>query len=543
MDNFITKIIDEDVKSFGENEKVITRFPPEPNGHLHLGHAKAIWLNFEIAKKYGGECGLRFDDTNPNAMYPVYEESIKGNIDWLGYKSSRITHTSDHFKVLYQIAHSLISKGLAYVCDLSIEELRANRGGLNGGIESPNRNRTPEENSLLFFKMKQGEFKTGSKTLRAKIDMNSPNFHMRDPVLYRIIEEAHPRTGNEWNIYPSYDYSHPLCDMLEGITHSLCTLEFEEHRPFYDWLLDNVDLPGRRPKQIEFARLEVAHMTMSKRKIEKLIEENNTVMDWDDPRLSTISGLINRGYTPDSIKKFCEKVGIAKFKGIVTPDKLEHEIRDELNKTARRVMAVFDPLEVRIWGYKESPRGDGSFVPSPHAETSFEREVEIENNPEDLSAGKRKVKFLKRIYIDRSDFAWEPPPKWKRLKPGGTIRLKGAAIIKCIDVNRINGKITSLICTYEGDSSGKAKGTINWVSADLAEDVEVTKLKPLFKDAECEEFDDDSYEIVEAKIEPIELEYEERVQFMRNGYYIYNNKKFLEIVPLKDSWVKINKEK
>jgi len=549
--NFIHEIIDEDIRTNKYGKKVHTRFPPEPNGYLHIGHAKAICIDFGTAEKYGGKCNLRFDDTNPSKEDVEYVEAIKEDVKWLGFKWDGLYYASDYFDIMYECAVKLIKKGLAYVCDLSPEEIREYRGTLTEpGKESPYRNRSVEENLDLFERMKNGEFPDGSRVLRAKIDMASPNMNMRDPVLYRILRATHHRTGDKWCIYPMYDFAHPIEDCIEGITHSLCSLEFEDHRPLYDWVVNNVDL-GSKPRQIEFARLNLTYTLMSKRKLLQLVNEG-IVSGWNDPRMPTLSGLRRRGYTPASIRNFCEKIGVAKTNSVVDYALLEHCIREDLNKNAKRVMAVLRPLKVVIDNY-------------PEDKTEW---FDIENNPETPEMGTRKVPFSRVIYIEKDDFMEDPPKKFFRLAPGREVRLKGAYIIKCEQVvkDEQSGEIIELHCTYDPESKGgntpdgrKVKGTLHWVSAAHAIDAEVRLYDHLFAvpnpedESEGKTFKDylnpNSLEVLKnCKLEP-ELAGAapgSRYQFLRLGYFCVdtvdtkeNHLVFNRTVSLKDTWAKI----
>lgn len=552
--NFIQDIINKDLEDNTYGGKVHTRFPPEPNGYLHIGHAKSICLNFGIAQYNNGKCNLRFDDTNPSKEDTEYVESIMEDVKWLGFDwEDRLFYASDYFDKLYEFAVELIKRGKAYVCDLSPEEIREYRGTLTQpGKNSPYRDRTIEENLDLFERMKNGEFPDGSRVLRAKIDMSSPNLNMRDPVIYRILRATHHRTGDKWCIYPMYDFAHPLSDYLEGITHSICTLEFEDHRPLYDWVLRELELKNP-PKQIEFARLNLNYTVMSKRKLLKLVKEGY-VDGWDDPRMPTISGLRRRGYTPESIKDFCNRIGVAKADSIVDISLLEHCIREDLNKRAKRVMAVLRPIKVVIDNYPDD----------------LVEEFEIENNPEDMSAGTRKVPFSKVIYIEKDDFMENPPKKYFRLTLGGEVRLKNAYFIKCNSIVKDeNGEIIELHCTYDPASRGgespdgrKVKGTIHWVSAAHAVDAKVMLYENLFTvpnpsdDSEGKDFTDyinpNSLEILNGcKIEPsiLDASLNDRYQFLRMGYFCLDLKYskdgklvFNRIVGLKDSWAKIAKQ-
>ena len=545
--NFIYNIIDEDLKSGKHPEGIHTRFPPEPNGYLHIGHAKSICLNFGTAEKYAGLCNLRFDDTNPTKEDTEYVDSIQEDIKWLGFSwGDRCYYASDYFEKLYEYACALIEQGLAYVDDLTAEEIRAYRGTLTEpGRESPCRSRSVAENLALFQRMKAGEFPDGSRVLRAKIDMASPNITMRDPVIYRIAHAVHHRTGDAWCIYPMYDFAHPLSDAIENITHSLCTLEFEDHRPFYDWLLEVLGFDkNTRPRQIEFARLNVTNTITSKRKLRQLVEEGH-VRGWDDPRMPTISGLRRRGYTPASIRDFCERIGVAKSNSTVDVAMLEHCVREDLNEHAARVMAVLCPLKVVLTNY-----------PADKSE-----ELLAENHP--TRGGKRYVPFSRELYIEREDFMEEPPKKFFRLRPGGEVRLKHAYIIKCEEVVKDEkGEITELRCTYDPESKSggsaanrKVKGTLHWVSANDALDAEVRLYDYLLK-TDNEETTADfiaslnphSLEVIEgAKVEPSLARTAEgtHYQFLRTGYFVVDKDTrpdrlvFNRVVGLKDSWGKV----
>ena len=469
--NFIRTIIENDLAS-GKCKKVVTRFPPEPNGYLHIGHAKSICLNFGLARDYGGVCHLRFDDTNPTKEDVEYVESIMEDVHWLGFDwQDKLFYASDYFDQLYEYAEMLIKDGKAYVCDLSQEEIRATRGTLTvPGTESPYRNRSVEENLDLFRRMKAGEFEEGSRCLRAKIDMASPNVNMRDPVIYRIRKAEHHRTGNKWVIYPMYDYTHCISDAIEGITHSLCTLEFEDHRPLYDWFLDQLPVPCH-PQQIEFARLNLSYTVMSKRKLLELVQ-SGTVRGWDDPRMPTLAGMRRRGFTPEAIRDFVDRIGVAKADSLVDFELLQFCVREDLNKKANRVMAVLHPLKVTIENYPEDQV----------------EEFEAINNPEDESAGTRMVPFCKYLYIEQDDFSENPPKGWHRLSPGAEVRLKHAYYITCKEVIKDeSGNVTELICTYDPSSRGgwtpdarKVKGTIHWVSARHSFDAEIRLYENLF---------------------------------------------------------------
>ena len=547
--NFIRNIIDEDLRAGRHAAGIHTRFPPEPNGYLHVGHAKSICLNFGVAEDYNGLCNLRFDDTNPTKEDVEYVDSIQEDIRWLGFSwDDRCFYASDYFEQMYEYAVTLIRKGLAYVDDLSADEIRAHRGTLTeAGVESPYRNRSVEENLDLFTRMRAGEFPDGARVLRAKIDMASPNLVMRDTVIYRIAHVPHHRTGDAWCIYPMYDFAHPISDAIEGITHSLCTLEFEEHRPFYDWLLDALGFPaGERPRQIEFARLNLSGAITSKRKLRQLVEEGH-VRGWDDPRMPTISGMRRRGYPPAAVRAFCEEIGVAKSNSTVDSAMLEHSVRDELNRNAPRVMAVLRPLKLALTNY-------------PEDETEY---LLAENSP--THGGQRYVPFARELYIDREDFMEDAPKKFFRLKPGGEVRLKHAYIIKCEEVIKdAAGEITELRCTYDPETrSGgtaanrKVKGTIQWVAAEHALTTEVRLYESLLRDTpegeeEPEHFTDalnpHSLEVLTgAKIEPsVRLTAAgSHYQFLRVGYFVVDPDTtpdhivFNRVVGLKDSWSKV----
>ena len=545
--NFIRNIIDEDLRAGRHAEGIHTRFPPEPNGYLHVGHAKSICLNFGVAEDYNGLCNLRFDDTNPTKEDVEYVDSIQEDIRWLGFSwGDRRFYASDYFEQMYEYAVTLIKKGLAYVDDLSADEIRAHRGTLTeAGVESPYRNRSVEENLDLFTRMRAGEFPDGARVLRAKIDMASPNLVMRDTVIYRIAHVPHHRTGDAWCIYPMYDFAHPISDAIEGITHSLCTLEFEEHRPFYDWLLEALGFPaGERPRQIEFARLNLSGAITSKRKLRQLVEEGH-VRGWDDPRMPTISGLRRRGYTPASIRDFCERIGVAKSNSTVDVAMLEHCVREDLNAHAARVMAVLHPLKVVLTNYPEDKS----------------EELLAENHP--TRGGKRYVPFSRELYIEREDFMEEPLKKFFRLRPGGEVRLKHAYIIKCEEVVKDEkGEITELRCTYDPESKSggsaanrKVKGTLHWVSANDALDAEVRLYDYLLKTDDEETTADfiaslnpHSLEVIEgAKVEPSLARTAEgtHYQFLRTGYFVVDKDTrpdrlvFNRVVGLKDSWGKV----
>ncbi len=550
--NFIHQIIEKDLLEGKNDKRIHTRFPPEPNGYLHIGHAKAIILSFSTAEKYNGLCNLRFDDTNPMKEEEEFVKSIKENVKWLGYDwADRCYFASNYFEKMYDYAVQLIKKGSAYVCDLNGEEIRKYRGTPKmSGENSPYRDRSVDENLELFKKMRDGEFSTGEKTLRAKIDMSSSNMNMRDPIMYRIIHSEHHNTGNKWCIYPTYDWAHGLEDSIENITHSLCTLEFEDHRPLYDWFLDELNV--YHPQQIEFSRLNLNYTIMSKRKLAELVE-NKYVTGWDDPRMPTISGLKRRGYTPEAIRDFVGRIGISKNEGVVDMALLEHCLRDDLNKKALRFMAVLNPIKVVIDNYPENQT----------------EELEAINNPEDESAGKRKLPFSKELYIEKDDFMEDAPKKFWRLTVGREVRLRYAYFIKATSISKDeNGEITEIHCTYDPETKGgnapdgrKVKSTIHWVSAKDAIDTEVRMYDRLFsisnplsdKEKSYLEFiNPDSLKILEnCKLEPNlkNINNGEAVQFERNGYFILdkdsNDKKqiFNLAVTLRDQWKKIQKNK
>lgn len=536
--NFIEEIINGELES-GKTTCVHTRFPPEPNGYLHIGHAKSLCLNFGTAEKYGGLCNLFFDDTNPSKEKTEYVEAIKKDIEWLGFKWYEIHYASDFFDVIYEKAVKLIKDGKAFVCDLSAEEISKTRGTLTEpGQESPYRNRSVEENLALFEGMKNGEFADGSKVLRAKIDMASPNINMRDPVIYRVLRATHHRTGDKWIIYPMYDFAHPICDSMQGVTYSLCTLEFEDHRPLYNWVVENTGAE-HKPRQIEFARLNITNTVMSKRYLKKLVEDK-AVTGWDDPRMPTLTGLRARGVPAEALKNFCEAIGVCKANSEIEVGYFEHFIRDYLNIHAERAMAVFEPVKVTLTNFPD---------------VSEEENFEI--NPNDESAGTRKITISKHIYIDAEDFSLNPPPKYFRLKKDGYVRLKNAYIIHCDDVKlREDGSVEELLCSYVpesrsgNDTSGiKVKGVIHWVNAETAVDAEIRKYDYLLKDAEypgqdfSERMNYDSVHVYNGKAEPYLAEVANGTSFqlMRKGYYkkiVEDGKLVLsEIVSLKDSFV------
>ena len=537
--NFIEEIIDSDLAS-GKVTTVATRFPPEPNGYLHIGHAKSLCINFGIAQKYNGTCNLRFDDTNPCKEDQEYVNSIKADIEWLGFKWDNLYFASDYFDVMFDCAVKLINKGLAYVSDETADEIRERRGTLTEpGIESPYRNRSVEENLKLFYEMRDGKYADGAKVLRAKIDMSSPNVNMRDPIIYRVLHATHHNTGDKWCIYPMYDFAHPIEDAHEGITHSICTLEFEDHRPLYDWVVKNCDFPEPLPQQIEFARLNITNTIMSKRYLKKLVDEGK-VLGWDDPRMPTLSGLRRRGIPAEALKDFCERIGVSKANSEVEEGYLYSCVRDNLNMSADRVLAVFDPLKVVLTNY------DGS------------EELAVENNPNAENVTCRNVPFSRELYIDRSDFALVPPPKYYRLKPDGYVRLKGAYIIHCDEaLTDSEGNVTELHCSVVpnsksgNDESGiKVKGVIQWVDAATCVDVTVRKLQSLLTDPVDgitdfnQRFNEDSMKLVSAKVEPSlkNAKVGDKFQFMRVGYYVLDRDSkdgqlvFNEIVGLKDGF-------
>ena len=514
--NFIEEFINADLAE-GKVNAIQTRFPPEPNGYLHIGHVKSMLVNFGTALKYNGKCNLFFDDTNPSKEKTEFVDAIRRDIAWLGYRWEKEVYASDFFPIIYEYAERLIRMGKAFVCDLSAEEISQSRGTLTEpGKESPYRNRSVEENLTLLRAMRAGKYADGEKCLRAKIDMSSPNINMRDPVIYRILRATHHRTGDEWCIYPMYDYAHPICDYLQGVTHSLCTLEFEDHRPLYDWVGITLGF-SPKPRQIEFARLNITNTVMSKRYLKKLVEQN-LVHGWDDPRMPTIAGLRNRGIPPKALLDFCAAAGICKADSVCEQDYLEHFIRDELNRTAERAMVVVDPIKLTIVNYEG------------------EEEVEFTLNPTDENSPVRKMTFGKSLYIERADFSLDPPPKYNRLKVGGYVRLKGAYIVQCEDVVKDeNGDVVEVLCRYipesrsNHDTSGiKAKGTIHWVYANTAADCVVKNYSYLLRDAEYEgqDFDermnrDSETVIFGAKAEPYLLQAEDGkpFQLLRTAYY------------------------
>jgi glutaminyl-tRNA synthetase len=544
--NFILDIIDEDIRSGRvDRDSIKTRFPPEPNGYLHIGHAKALLIDFLTAQKYNGRCNLRYDDTNPVKENVEYAESMQEDIKWLGLQWDGLYYASDYFDIMYECAVRLIKKGLAYVCDLSADEIREYRGTLTEpGKESPYRNRSVEENLDLLERMKAGEFPEGSRVLRAKIDMASPNVNMRDPVIYRIMRVEHYRVGKKWCIYPMYDFAHPIEDAIENITHSLCSLEYEDHRPLYDWVVNNVEL-GSKPRQIEFARLNLSYTMMSKRKLLQLVTEG-VVAGWDDPRMPTLSGLRRRGYTPAAIRDFCDRIGVAKTNSLVDYALLEHCVREDLNASAPRMMVVLRPLKVVIENYPEDT-------------TEW---FDVENNPENADMGSRKVPFCREIYIEQDDFMEDPPKKYFRLYPGNEVRLKNAYFIKCTEVMKDSqGNITELRCTYDPESKGgnspdgrKVKGTLHWVSARHALEAEVRLYDHLFTDPDPGAVEDmysiinpSSLEVLKnCKLDPnlASTQPGDHFQFLRMGYFCTDKDStpdrliFNRTVGLKDSWSK-----
>jgi glutaminyl-tRNA synthetase len=550
--DFIRTIIEQDLKTDKYEGRVHTRFPPEPNGYLHIGHAKSICLNFGLAAEYKGLCNLRFDDTNPIKEEEEYVQSIMEDVRWLGFNwEDRLFYASDYFEQLYDYAEQLIRKGKAYICDLSPDEIREYRGTLTEpGKDSPYRNRSVEENLDLFRRMRAGEFPDGSRTLRAKIDMSSPNLNMRDPVMYRILRASHHRTGDKWCIYPTYDWTHGQSDSIEGITHSICTLEFEDHRPLYDWFLDQLGI--HHPQQIEFARLNLSYTVMSKRKLLELVKESH-VKGWNDPRMATISGLRRRGYTPESIRNFCDRIGVAKRESMVDIALLEHCLREDLNKRAQRVMAVLQPLRVIIDNY---PEGKVEML-------------DAENNPEDMGMGTRKIPFSRELYIERDDFRQDPPKKWFRLSSGREVRLKHAYYIKCEKVvkDERTGEVVELHCTYDPQTRGGwsrdgriVRGTLHWVSAPHSLKAEVRLYERLFlKEDPAGEAEEDfknhlnpkSLEVLTGcQVEPSlgNAKPEDRFQFLRLGYFCVDPDSsvdrlvFNRTVSLRDTWAKIEKE-
>ena len=551
--NFIRDIIVKDNETGKHQGRVHTRFPPEPNGYLHIGHAKSICINFGFANEFGGQCNLRFDDTNPSKEDVEYVESIQEDVKWLGFDwEDRLYYASDYFEQLYQYAEQLIQAGLAFVCELSAEEMRQYRGTLKEpGRPSPWRDRSPEESLDLFRRMRAGEFAEGAKTLRAKIDMASPNINMRDPVIYRILKASHHRTGDKWCIYPMYDYTHCISDAIEGITHSICTLEFEDHRPLYDWCLDMLQTPCH-PQQIEFARLNLTYTVMSKRKLLELVN-NRIVSGWDDPRMPTLSGMRRRGYPPEAIRDFCERIGLAKVNSTVDFALLEHCVRECLNRHAPRVMAVLRPLKLTVANYPEG-----------QVET-----FEAGNNPEDPSSGTRPVTFSRQVWIERDDFQENPPKQFFRLAPGREIRLKHAYIVRCEEVVKdpATGEVTELVCSYDPATRGGdtpdgrvVKGTAHWVGAHDAVDAEVRLYDQLFSVPTPGEPEGTDYrtqispaslEVLSGcKVEPLlgNAAPGQRFQFLRQGYFAADADSrpgrpvFNRTATLRDTWAKIAKK-
>ncbi len=547
--HFIETIIREDIANNKNKGRVATRFPPEPNGYLHIGHAKSICLNFNMASKFNGKCNLRFDDSNPAKEKQVYIDSIKATVNWLGFEFGNPYYASDYFDRLYEFALELIKKGKAYVCSLTPDEIREYRGTLTEpGKNSPFRDRSGEENLNLFTRMKAGEFEEGQHTLRARIDMASPNINLRDPIIYRVKKASHPRTGTKWCIYPMYDFTHSLSDALEGITHSLCSLEFEDHRPLYDWILDVLDTPCH-PRQIEFARLNINYTVLSKRKLQRLVEESH-VDGWDDPRLPTLEGIRRRGYTPESIRNFCELIGVSKKDSRIDMGLLESCLRDDLNERAPRVMAVLRPLKLTIENYPEG----------------MMETLEAANHPQKEELGKRQITFSREIFIEQDDFMEDPPKKFFRLGPGREVRLRYAYLVTCKDVIKDDaGRVTELICTYDPATKGgntpdgrKVKGTLHWVNAKDCLDARVRLYDRLFRDENPEQNKQDFIE----NLNPASLEElkgcklekslgqalpEKVVQFERMGYFCLDSKDsgkdlpvFNRTVTLKDTWAKLS---
>ncbi len=551
--HFIESIIKEDIKKNKNNGKVVTRFPPEPNGYLHIGHAKSICLNFNMANKFNGKCNLRFDDSNPAKEKQIYIDSIKSTVNWLGFEFGTPLFASDYFDRLYEFAVELIQKGKAYVCSLTADEIREYRGTLTAvGKDSPYRKRSAEENLDLFTRMKNGEFGEGEHTLRAKIDMKSPNINLRDPIIYRVKKASHPRTGDQWCIYPMYDFTHCLSDSLEGVTHSLCSLEFEDHRPLYDWTLDALETPCH-PQQIEFARMNINFTVLSKRKLQRLVEENH-VKGWDDPRLPTLEGIKRRGYTPESIRNFCNIIGVSKKDSRIDMGLLESCLRDDLNEKAPRVMGVLKPLKIIIENYPDDLTED----------------LTAKNHPQKEEMGTRNITFSKEIYVEQDDFMEDPPKKFFRLGPGREVRLRYAYLITCKDIVKDeSGHVKELICTYDPKTRGgnapdgrKVKGTIHWVNANDCIDAKVKLYDRLFKDENPEQnkqnfsenLNPDSLEELEScKLEKslITAAPEKVYQFERLGYFCLDSKKdttkdtpvFNRTVTMRDAWAKLNKKR
>ena len=551
--HFIESIIKEDIKNNKNNGKIVTRFPPEPNGYLHIGHAKSICLNFNMANKFNGKCNLRFDDSNPTKEKQTYIDSIKSTVNWLGFEFGTPLFASDYFEQLHDFAVELIKKGKAYVCSLTAEDIREYRGTLTRpGKDSPYRKRSIKENLDLFARMKNNEFGEGEHTLRAKIDMTSPNINLRDPIIYRVKKASHPRTGLQWCIYPMYDFTHCLSDALEGVTHSLCSLEFEDHRPLYDWTLEELDTPCH-PQQIEFARMNINYTILSKRKLQRLVEENH-VQGWDDPRLPTLEGMKRRGYTPESIRNFCNIIGVSKKESRIDMGLLESCLRDDLNEKAPRVMGVLRPLKVTIENY---PDGQSE-------------ELVAKNHPQKEEMGTRSITFSKEIYVEQDDFMEDPPKKFFRLGPGREVRLRYAYLVTCKDVIKDEaGNVIELICTYDPATRGgnapdgrKVKGTIHWVNASDCIDAKVRLYDRLFKDENPEQDKQDFIENLNPKsleeLESCKLEKslinatpETAYQFERLGYFCLDSKNmdskdtsiFNRTVTMRDAWAKLSKKR
>ncbi|MBC2704868.1 glutamine--tRNA ligase/YqeY domain fusion protein [Desulfobacula sp.] len=554
--HFIESIIKEDIKNNKNDGSVVTRFPPEPNGYLHIGHAKSICLNFNMANKFNGKCNLRFDDSNPAKEKQVYIDSIKSTVNWLGFEFGTALFASDYFDQLHDFAVELIKKGKAYVCSLNADEIREYRGTLTEpGKDSPYRERSVEENLDLFTRMKNGEFDEGEHILRAKIDMKSPNINLRDPIIYRVKKASHPRTGNQWCIYPMYDFTHCLSDSLEGITHSLCSLEFEDHRPLYDWTLDALETPCH-PQQIEFARMNINYTVLSKRKLQRLVEENH-VQGWDDPRLPTLEGMKRRGYTPESIRNFCNIIGVSKKDSRIDMGLLESCLRNDLNEKAPRVMGVLKPLKVTIENYPDD----------------LKEELVARNHPQKEEMGTRTITFSKEIYVEQDDFMENPPKKFFRLGPGREVRLRYAYLITCKDIIKDeSGNVTELVCTYDPATRGgnapdgrKVKGTIHWVNANDCIDAKVRLYDRLFKDENPEQDKQDLIENLNpGSLEELEFckleksltnaEPENVIQFERLGYFCLDSKNrdskdaakgnpiFNRTVTMRDAWAKLKKK-
>ena len=552
--NFVEQAIEQDNQTSRFQGQVITRFPPEPNGYLHIGHAKSICLNFGIAQRYGGHCNLRFDDTNPTKEDTEYVQSIETDVQWLGFSwPGQSCYASDYFDQLFEWAIQLIDQGQAYVCDLTPEEIREYRGTLTqAGRNSPDRDRSPKENNELFHRMRNGEFPDGSRTLRARIDMASPNINLRDPVMYRILHATHHRTGDKWCIYPMYDFTHGQSDSVEGVTHSICTMEFENHRPLYDWYLQTLGV--YHPQQIEFARLNLSHTVLSKRKLIELVEQGH-VDGWDDPRMPTLCGLRRRGYTPASIRHFCERIGVAKYNSLVDISWLEQAVREDLNQSARRAMVVMNPVKLIIDNY---PEGQSE-------------SLEAVNNPEDPSAGKRQVPFSKELYIERSDFQENPPKKYHRLYPGNEVRLRYAYLVTCTECVKDpqTGEITEVHCTYDPQTRGgsapdgrKVRGTIHWVSAEHAAECTIRLYDHLFATSDpLEDGENKDYQehinpqaltvLDDARLEPDLLSAKpgDHYQFERVGYFCVDSEDsepgqpvFNRTATLRDRWKKVQKK-